>query len=156
MQLTKLFLNAGLLDQQQIDLARQAASDGRRLDEAAVQLGFITEEQSLRAIGDALGLPFVDVHPHTVSLDTIGRLTTGATGRRAWLSTAADYPSFRFTHSWGLGVLGYGRKMPAPVRRFFEQGVADPDEMRRIFEFLAWDMDRERKFAADPKLGGQS
>ncbi|NLF07186.1 MAG: type II/IV secretion system protein [Pirellulaceae bacterium] len=71
MQLTKLFLNAGLLDQQQIDLARQAASDGRRLDEAAVQLGFITEEQSLRAIGDALGLPFVDLPSAEIDLELL-------------------------------------------------------------------------------------
>ncbi len=68
MDLARFFLDAGLLDQQQVELARQIEAEGRRLDEVAVELGFITEEQALRAIGDALGLPFVDLAESEVDL----------------------------------------------------------------------------------------
>ncbi|NLE37421.1 MAG: type II/IV secretion system protein [Pirellulaceae bacterium] len=68
MDLAKLFVKAGLLDPQQVELARQGEAEGRRLDESAVALGFLTEEQSLRAIGDALGLPFADLSEAEVDL----------------------------------------------------------------------------------------
>ena len=71
MDLAKLFLDAGLLNRQQVELARQAESEGQRLDEAAVQLEFITEEQALRTIGDALRLPFVDLRESEVDLSLL-------------------------------------------------------------------------------------
>ncbi|MBN2291998.1 MAG: Flp pilus assembly complex ATPase component TadA [Pirellulales bacterium] len=78
MDLAKIFLDAGLLDEQQIELARQAEDQGKRLDEAAVQLGFITEEQSLRTIGDAVGLPFVDLAESEIDLSLLEKFPPSA------------------------------------------------------------------------------
>lgn len=68
MDLARFFLDGGLLDAQQIEAAQKAAVDGRRLDEAAVTLGFISEEQALRAVGEAVGLTFVDLSEAEIDL----------------------------------------------------------------------------------------
>ena len=81
MDLAKIFLDAGLLDQQQIELAHQAEDEGQRLDEAAVQLGFITEEQSLRTIGEAVGLSFVDLSESEVDLSLLETFPAAAIHR---------------------------------------------------------------------------
>src|SRR3990172_3785192 len=81
MDLAKLFLDAALLDPRQIEAARQVEADGRRLDEIAVELGFITEEQALRAIGVALGLPFVDLAESEVDLSLLAGFPPSAIHR---------------------------------------------------------------------------
>jgi type II secretion system protein E len=60
MEVGEILIQKGLLDQGQVDQARRAQADGVRLDQAAVQLGFLTEEAALQALGDEFGLPFVD------------------------------------------------------------------------------------------------
>jgi len=42
-----------------------------RLDQAAVQLGFVTEEQALKVLGDEVGLPFVDLAEMEVDLSLL-------------------------------------------------------------------------------------
>ena len=42
MEAGEILLRKGLLDQRQLELSRQAQSDGTRLDQAAVTLGFIS------------------------------------------------------------------------------------------------------------------
>lgn len=81
MDLAKLFLDAGLLDARQIETARQAEPSGRRLDEAAVELKLITEEQALRTIGEALGLPFVDLSESEVDLSLLAGFPPSAIHR---------------------------------------------------------------------------
>ena len=61
MEVGEILLRKGLLDQRQLDLARQAQADGVRVDQAAIQLGFLTEEATLRALGEEVGLEFVDL-----------------------------------------------------------------------------------------------
>jgi len=61
MEAGEIFLRKGLLDARQLELARAAQTDGQRLDQAAVQLGLITEEAALRAIAEGLGLEFLDL-----------------------------------------------------------------------------------------------
>ncbi len=60
MEVGEILLKKGLLDQQQLDQSRRAQTNGARLDQVAVQLGFLTEEAALQALGDEFGLPFVD------------------------------------------------------------------------------------------------
>jgi general secretion pathway protein E/type IV pilus assembly protein PilB len=64
----EILLKRGLLDQQQLELARRAQVGGLRLDEAAVQLGLVTEEQTLRALGEELGLKYVDLSDAEIDL----------------------------------------------------------------------------------------
>ncbi|MHC4406309.1 MAG: GspE/PulE family protein [Planctomycetota bacterium] len=60
MEVGEILLKRGLLDQRQLDQARHGKADGARLDQAAVEMGFITEEAALQALGDEFGLPYVD------------------------------------------------------------------------------------------------
>ncbi len=61
MEASEILLRKGLLDQRQFELARQAQSDGTRFVQAAIELGFITEEEALRALAEAFGLEYVDL-----------------------------------------------------------------------------------------------
>ncbi len=67
----EILLKKGLLDQRQYEQARRAQSDGMRLDEAAVALGLVTEEQVLRAIGEEVGLEYVDLAETEVDLSLL-------------------------------------------------------------------------------------
>jgi len=68
MEAGDILLKKGLLDRRQLELARNAQSDGVRLDQAAVQLGFITEEVALRALGEEVGLEFIDLGETDIDL----------------------------------------------------------------------------------------
>ena len=61
MEAGEILLKRGLLDQRQLDDARAAQTDGMRLDQAAVALGFVSEDVALQALGDEIGLAFVDL-----------------------------------------------------------------------------------------------
>ena len=62
----------GLLNDRQVELARQSLTNGQRIDEAAVSLGLLSEEQVLRVLGDELGLPYVDLAEAKVDLSLLG------------------------------------------------------------------------------------
>ena len=68
MEAGEILLRKGLLDQRQLDAARAAQTEGVRLDQAAVRLGFIKEEDALRAIGESLGLDFIDLSEAPIDL----------------------------------------------------------------------------------------
>ena len=61
MEAGEILLRKGLLDQRQLEQSRHAQSDGTRLDQAAVQLGFLSEEAALCALGEEVGLEYVDL-----------------------------------------------------------------------------------------------
>ena len=61
MEAGEILLKRELIDQQQLEDARRAQTNGMRLDEAAVKLGFVPEDIALQALGDEIGLAFVDL-----------------------------------------------------------------------------------------------
>ncbi len=61
MEAGDILLKRGLLNEQQLETSRRAQRVGSRLDQAAVELGFLTEEAALKALGDEFGLAFVDL-----------------------------------------------------------------------------------------------
>jgi general secretion pathway protein E/type IV pilus assembly protein PilB len=61
MEAGEILLSRGLLDERQLQIAREAQGAGGRLDQAVVQLGFVSEEEVLRALAEALGFNFVDL-----------------------------------------------------------------------------------------------
>src|SRR5687768_17865121 len=64
MEAGEILLKRGLLDRQQLGRSRNQANghcDGLRRIESAVQLGYCSEEQALKAVGDAVGIEFVDL-----------------------------------------------------------------------------------------------
>jgi len=61
MEAGEILLKRGLLDIQQVAQLRAMQNSGARLDQLAVERGLLTEEQALRAIGDEVGLDFIDL-----------------------------------------------------------------------------------------------
>ncbi len=57
---------------------------------------------------------------------------------KLWEEISAKSPSFAFHHGHGLGVLGYGKALPAEMARFFTatQDPAVADELRNAFARL--------------------
>jgi len=68
MEAGNILLKRGLLDQRQLAAARQAQGESQRLDQTAVELGFITEEAALTAIGDEMGIDFIDLASAKIDL----------------------------------------------------------------------------------------
>jgi len=68
MEVSEILLKKGLLDQRQLDMVRAAQTDGTRLDQVAVSLGLVSEEAALRALGEAVGLEFVDLADTPIDL----------------------------------------------------------------------------------------
>ncbi len=71
MEAGEILLQKGLLDRRQLQMTREAQSDGARLDQVAVQLGFLTEESALRALGEEVGLDFVDLSEADIDLSLL-------------------------------------------------------------------------------------
>ncbi len=71
MDVGDMLLRKGFLDERQLQLARNAQTEGMRLDEAAVQLGFLSEEAALRALGAEVGLEFVDLVDAEIDLSLL-------------------------------------------------------------------------------------
>ncbi len=61
MEAGEILLRKGLLNEEQLKQAQRAKSDDKRLDQAAVELGLVSEEEALRALGEELGIEFVDL-----------------------------------------------------------------------------------------------
>jgi general secretion pathway protein E/type IV pilus assembly protein PilB len=61
MEAGEILLRSGLLNERQLAQARAAQNNGTRLDQIAVELGLISEEQALRAIGGEMGLDVIDL-----------------------------------------------------------------------------------------------
>lgn len=52
-------------------------------------------------------------------------------------SISAQFPTFEFQHSNGLGIVAVGASVPAPFRAFMHAANAQPSMYRRFFEGLA-------------------
>lgn len=112
MEVGEILLRKGLLDPRQLELARRAQAAGARLDQAAVSLGFLDEEQALRALGEEVGLEFIDLAEAEVDL-----------------SLLSDFPS-RFMH----------RETLFPVRRMDHSilvATSDPFNLYPLDEISA-------------------
>src|SRR5262245_47642757 len=59
METGEILLRRGLIDRRQLDLMR--GGDGVSMLETAVEKGFVQEEDALKAIGEEVGLDFVDL-----------------------------------------------------------------------------------------------
>ncbi len=71
MEAGEILLRKGLLDHRQLQRSREAQIDGARLDQAAVQLGFISEEKALRALGEEVGIEFIDLADAEIDLSLL-------------------------------------------------------------------------------------
>ncbi|MFM8252782.1 MAG: type II secretion system ATPase GspE [Planctomycetota bacterium] len=71
MEAGEILLQRGLLTAQQLELARAAGGDGARLVETAIDRGFVSEESALRAIGEEVGLDFIDLSGAEIDLSLL-------------------------------------------------------------------------------------
>jgi general secretion pathway protein E/type IV pilus assembly protein PilB len=71
MEAGEILVKKGLLDQRQLELARSAQSEGMRLDQAAVGLGLISEEAALKALGDEVHIPYVDLSEEEIDFSLV-------------------------------------------------------------------------------------
>src|SRR5678816_1102999 len=74
MEAGEILIQSGLLSRQQLDKSRTQANghcDGLRLIESAVNLGFVSEEQALKAVGKAVGLEYIDLTEAKVDLSLL-------------------------------------------------------------------------------------
>jgi len=71
MEAGEILLKRGLLNQEQLEKTRVAVGDGTRADQVAVQLGFVSEEEALKALGTEVGLDFIDLTTTKVDLSLL-------------------------------------------------------------------------------------
>src|SRR6476646_11529579 len=71
MEAGAILVKRGLLSPQQLNQLRLDRPDAMRLDVAAVDLGLVTEEAALRALGDEVGIPFVDLESQKIDLNLL-------------------------------------------------------------------------------------
>ena len=71
MEAGAILVKRGLLSPQQLSQLRIDRPDATRLDVAAVDLGLVSEEAALKALGDEVGIPFVDLEHHKIDLSLL-------------------------------------------------------------------------------------
>lgn len=72
MDIGQLLLSRGVISRDQMQAAQQQAG-GRRIDRTIVELGFASEEQTLQALGDELGMRYVELANATVDMDLLAK-----------------------------------------------------------------------------------
>lgn len=65
---------------------------------------------------------------------------------KLWEELRTEYPHLEFTHGHGLGVVGIGKSLPAPVRDLLEVSEAEADILRRFFERVGAGWSAEHRF----------
>jgi type II secretion system protein E len=83
MDIGEVLVRRGLLTREQLDQARGQAN-GKRVDQAAVSLGLLKEDQALQALAEELGMRYVDLKGFAVDRELLGRFPTTAIFRH-WL-----------------------------------------------------------------------
>jgi general secretion pathway protein E len=71
MEAGAILVKRGLISPQQLDQLRRDRPDVSRLDIAAVDSGLVTEEQVLRALGEEVGIPYVDLEQKEIDLSLL-------------------------------------------------------------------------------------
>ncbi len=71
MEAGSILVKRGLLSPQQLTQLRLDRPETTRLDVAAVDLGLVSEEAALRALGDEVGIPFVDLEQQKIDLSLL-------------------------------------------------------------------------------------
>src|SRR4029434_4643845 len=71
MEAGSILVKRGLLSSQQLNQLRLDRPEATRLDVAAVDLGLVSEEAALKALGDEVGIPFVDLEFQKIDLNLL-------------------------------------------------------------------------------------
>ncbi len=71
MEAGEILLRRGLINRQQLEESRRRSSEGSTIVDAAVELGYVSEENALRALADEVGLEYVDLGTIDVDLSLL-------------------------------------------------------------------------------------
>lgn len=89
MEIGEVLVRRGLVSPHQMDLAREQ-SNGKRVDQIAVEMGLVTEEQALQALADELGMRYIDLKDFEVDRELLATFPTSAIFRHALLPLQRD------------------------------------------------------------------
>ncbi|GDY10301.1 MAG: type II/IV secretion system protein [Planctomycetota bacterium] len=84
MDIGDVLLDRGLLSLPELETLR-ATANGKRVDQVAVEQGLLTEEQALRALGDELGMRFVELNDFPIDRELLSKFPTTAIFRHSLL-----------------------------------------------------------------------
>jgi len=90
MEVGEILIKRGLLDQKQLAVVRQSQTDGARLDQVAVDMGLLTEEQALTALGAEVGLDFVHLSETEIDLSLLKNFPTKLIYRQSLFPVRRD------------------------------------------------------------------
>src|SRR5262245_56074895 len=74
MEAGEILVRRGLMNRGQLEQSRNVANghgDGTKLIESAIQLGFVSEEAALKAVGEEVGIEFIDLAEANVDLSLL-------------------------------------------------------------------------------------
>ncbi|MCA9215211.1 MAG: type II/IV secretion system protein [Planctomycetales bacterium] len=71
MEAGEILLRRGLLDAHQLQTTRDARTNGASVVDCAIDMGFVSEDDALRAIGEEIGIDFVDLNNIDVDLSLL-------------------------------------------------------------------------------------
>lgn len=71
MEAGEILVRRGLLDRKQLELTRGASGDGARVVDTAVEMGFVSEEEALKALGAEVGIDYVDLQAEDIDLSLL-------------------------------------------------------------------------------------
>ena len=71
MEAGEILVKRGLIDLRQLEQARQSSGEASRVVDTAVQLGLVKEEDALRAIGQEVGLDYIDLAETEIDLSLL-------------------------------------------------------------------------------------
>jgi hypothetical protein len=72
MDIGETLLRSGLITRQQLDSALQQPN-GRRIDQRLIELGFVTEEDTLQTLGEILGMRYVKLKDLKIDPELLGK-----------------------------------------------------------------------------------
>jgi hypothetical protein len=73
MDIGDILLAQGVVTRDQLSHAQQASTPGKRIDQALVDMGVVTEDRVLKALADELGMRFVEVDEIQIDRDLLGK-----------------------------------------------------------------------------------
>lgn len=84
MEIGDVLVRRGLLSAEQCDHAR-AQANGKRFDQTLIEMGLVTEEDTLRAFAEELGMKYVDLKNFKVNVELLNKFPTSTIFRHSLL-----------------------------------------------------------------------
>jgi general secretion pathway protein E/type IV pilus assembly protein PilB len=84
MEISEVLIRRGLLTPEQVEQVREQAN-GHRFDKAVIQMGLLTEEQTLQAFADELGMQYVQLKDFEIDPELLNLFPTSTIYRHSLL-----------------------------------------------------------------------